>query len=46
MCIRDRNMGGTVEPPQNEGENAVLTGYAPVRTLRDYFAEDVYKRQV
>ena len=33
-----QNMGGTVEPPQNEGENAVLTGYAPVRTLRDYFA--------
>ena len=29
----------TVEPPQNEGENAVLTGYAPVRTLRDYFAD-------
>ena len=25
--------------PQNEGENAVLTGYAPVRTLRDYFAD-------
>ena len=34
-----QNMGGTVEPPQNEGENAVLTGYAPVRTLRDYFAD-------
>ena len=34
-----QNMGGTVEPPQNEGENAVLTGYAPVRALRDYFAD-------
>ena len=34
-----QNMGGTVEPPQNEGENAVLTGYAPVCTLRDYFAD-------
>ena len=34
-----QNMGGTVEPPQSEGENAVLTGYAPVRTLRDYFAD-------
>ena len=34
-----QNMGGTVEPPQNEGENAVLTGYAPVRTLCDYFAD-------
>ena len=34
-----QNMGGTVEPPQSEGENAVLTGYAPVCTLRDYFAD-------
>ncbi len=34
-----QNMGGTVDAPQNEGENAVLTGYAPVRTLRDYFAD-------
>ena len=34
-----QNMGGTVEPPPNEGENAVLTGSAPVRTLRDYLAD-------
>ena len=34
-----QNMGGTVEPPQNEGENAVLTGYSPVRGLRDYFTD-------
>ena len=40
-----QNMGGTVDPPQSEGEAAVLTGYAPVRTLRDYFAEvSVYTR--
>lgn len=32
-----QNMGGTVEPPQNEGENTVLTGFAPVRGMRDYF---------
>ena len=32
-----QNMGGTVDPPQSVGENTVLTGYAPVRTLRDYF---------
>ena len=34
-----QNMGGTVDPPQSEGENTVLTGYAPVRTLRDYFTD-------
>lgn len=34
-----QNMGGTVDPPQSVGENTVLTGYAPVRTLRDYFAD-------
>ncbi len=32
-----QNMGGTVEPPQSEGENTVLTGFAPVRGMRDYF---------
>ena len=31
-------MGGTVDPPQSEGGSAVLTGFAPVRGLRDYFA--------
>ena len=34
-----QNMGGTVDPPQSVGENTVLTGYAPVRTLRDYFTD-------
>ena len=34
-----QNLGGSVEPPQNEGESAVLMGYAPVRTLRDYFTD-------
>ena len=34
-----QNMGGTVEPPQHEGDAAVLTGFAPVRGLRDYFAD-------
>jgi len=34
-----QNMGGTVDPPQSERENTVLTGYAPVRTLRDYFTD-------
>ena len=34
-----QNMGGTVDSPQSVGENTVLTGYAPVRTLRDYFAD-------
>ena len=34
-----QNMGGTVDHPQSEGENTVLTGYAPVRTLRDYFTD-------
>ncbi len=32
-----QNMGGTVEPPQSEGESTVLTGCAPVRGMRDYF---------
>lgn len=32
-----QNMGGTVDAPQSEGENTVLTGYAPVRGMRDYF---------
>lgn len=34
-----QNMGGTVDPPQSVGENTILTGYAPVRTLRDYFTD-------
>ena len=34
-----QNMGGTVYSPQSVGENTVLTGYAPVRTLRDYFTD-------
>ena len=34
-----QNMGGTVDSPQSVGENTVLTGYAPVRTLRDYFTD-------
>ena len=34
-----QNMGGTVEPPQHKGDAAVLTGFAPVRGLRDYFAD-------
>ena len=34
-----QNMGGTVDSPQSAGENTVLTGYAPVRTLRDYFTD-------
>ena len=32
-----QNMGGTVDAPQSEGENTVLTGFAPVRGMRDYF---------
>ena len=32
-----QNMGGTVEPPQSEGESTVLTGCAPVRGMCDYF---------
>ena len=32
-----QNMGGTVDAPQSEGENTVLTGCAPVRGMRDYF---------
>ena len=34
-----QNMGGTIDPPQSVGENTVLTGYAPMRTLRDYFTD-------
>ncbi len=34
-----QNMGGTVDSPQSVGENTVLTGYAPVRTLHDYFTD-------
>ena len=34
-----QNMGGTLAPPQHEGDAAVLTGFAPVRGLRDYFAD-------
>ena len=34
-----QSMGGTVEPPQSEGNSAVLTGFAPVSGLRDYFAD-------
>ncbi len=30
------NMSGTVSPPEIEGEMAVLTGSAPVDTMRDY----------
>lgn len=30
---------GTVQPPVTEGENAILTGAAPVSTMRDYQTE-------
>ncbi|MGO5024017.1 NYN domain-containing protein [Lawsonibacter sp. LCP25S3_G6] len=34
-----QGMGGTVEPPEQEGENVLLTGHAPVAGLRDYWRE-------
>ena len=43
-----QNMGGTVDSPQSVGENTVLTGYAPVRTLREVAVasglEDIWTR--
>lgn len=33
------NMGGTVSPPETDGENAVLTGRAPVSKMRNYHRE-------
>ena len=33
--------GGTFEPPETDGENAVLTGTVPVSTMRDYPMEVV-----
>ncbi len=32
-------MNGTVNPPEVEGENSVVTGYAPVATMRGYQSE-------
>ena len=34
-----QNMGGTVEGPEQEGELSVLTGFAPVSGLGDYWKE-------
>ena len=34
-----QTMGGTVDSPETEGEMTVLTGYAPVAGLRDYWQE-------
>ena len=34
-----QGMGGTVEPPEQEGENVLLAGHAPVAGLRDYWRE-------
>ena len=34
-----QTMGGSVEGPETEGDSAVLTGYAPVAGLRDYWQE-------
>ena len=34
-----QGMGGTVEPPEQEGELSLLTGHAPVAGLRDYWRE-------
>ena len=34
-----QRMGGVVSPPENQGEEAVLTGRAPVSALGDYAAQ-------
>jgi len=34
-----QTMGGSVEPPEQEGELTLLTGFAPVAGLRDYWQE-------
>ena len=34
-----QSMGGAVEGPEQEGEQSVLTGHAPVAGLRDYWRE-------
>ncbi len=34
-----QSMGGTVEGPEQEGELSLLTGYAPVAGLRNYWQE-------
>ena len=34
-----QSMGGSVDAPEQEGELTVLTGYAPVAGLRDYWQE-------
>ena len=34
-----QSMGGSVEPPEQDGENALLTGHAPVAGMRDYWRE-------
>ena len=34
-----QGMGGSVEPPEQDGENALLTGHAPVAGMRDYWRE-------
>lgn len=33
------NMGGKVNPPENDGENTVLTGECPVSEMKNYQAE-------
>lgn len=38
-------MGGSVEAPEEEGEQSILIGFAPVERLRDYYRElTVYTR--
>lgn len=32
-----QTMGGTVEPPQSQGDMTLLTGFAPVAGMRDYW---------
>ncbi len=34
-----QGMGGTVEPPEQEGDSSLLTGHAPVAGMRDYWRE-------
>ncbi len=34
-----QSMGGSVNPPENEGENTLLTGFAPVAGLQNYWQE-------
>ena len=42
-----QSMGGTVNPPETDGDHALLTGHAPVAGLRDYAqALAVYTRGV